>query len=102
MKKKIVLPSRRDKYIFPENISNLPQLTTKQKAIWEYMKDFFESSGFCPSLREAGVFFRIGFTTAQRHITAIEKKGWLIRKAKHDECQEGLICPKCGHILGGI
>ena len=56
-------------------------LTEKQQAILDFINDYVKENGFPPSVREIGRQFGIYPATVQDHISALERKGYLQKKA---------------------
>lgn len=58
-------------------------LTEKQKKILEFINTFIEIRGYPPTLREIGKNFNISSTFGvNRHLKALEKKGYIIKNTK--------------------
>src|SRR5947199_8535233 len=55
-------------------------LTEKQQAILDFINEYVEDNGFPPSVREIGRHLEIYPATAQDHIAALERKGYLQKK----------------------
>jgi repressor LexA len=56
---------------------NVP-LTDKQKSVYQYVRQFCLSNGYCPSVRDICQHF--GFRSpngAHSHLRALKRKGWL-------------------------
>ncbi|MCX7700150.1 MAG: transcriptional repressor LexA [Gemmataceae bacterium] len=86
------------------------QLTEKQRAIYEYIRERIENRGYGPSIREIGQHFGIkspnGVTC---HIKALIKKG-MIRRPEEPLARAiqlvnhrpmGLMLPLLGHVAAG-
>jgi repressor LexA len=57
-------------------------LTTRQQQVYSFIKDYIETNGSSPTLREISAHIgTAGTVTAMGHITALEKKGYLRRRA---------------------
>ncbi|MDK2951970.1 MAG: repressor LexA [Kosmotogales bacterium] len=57
-------------------------LTYRQKNVLEYIKKFIEENGFPPTIREISAEFNISSASAvTKHLKALEKKGFIIRKS---------------------
>ncbi len=57
-------------------------LTDRQKRILEFLKDFIRGSGYPPSLRDICARFKMNNPkSAAKHLTALEKKGFIRRTA---------------------
>lgn len=55
-------------------------LTTRQKTILEYLRNFLAEHGYPPSLREVAGHFKINLGTVQDHLKALTRKGYLTRE----------------------
>ena len=61
------------------------QLTTRQAAVFEFIKDRVQSRGYGPTVREIGEHFQISSPNGVMcHLRALEKKQLLKRVRKHD------------------
>jgi repressor LexA len=57
-------------------------LTTRQQQVYSFIKDYIETNGSSPTLREISAHIgTAGTVTAMGHINALEKKGYLRRRA---------------------
>src|SRR3989440_11535503 len=60
-------------------------LTTRQAAVFEFIKDRIQSKGYGPTVREIGEHFQISSPNGVMcHLRALEKKQLLKRVRKHD------------------
>jgi repressor LexA len=60
-------------------------LTTRQAAVFEFIKDRVQSRGYGPTVREIGEHFQISSPNGVMcHLRALEKKQLLTRVRKHD------------------
>jgi repressor LexA len=55
-------------------------LTSRQKQILEYLRNFQTEQGYPPSLREVAGHFKINLGTVQDHLKALTRKGYLTRE----------------------
>jgi len=63
-------------------IDIMPTLTTRQQQVYSFIKDYTEANGSSPTLREISAHIgTAGTVTAMGHVTALEKKGYLRRRA---------------------
>lgn len=61
------------------------QLTTRQAAVFDFIKDKVQSRGYGPTVREIGEHFKISSPNGVMcHLRALEKKGLMHRVRKHD------------------
>ena len=61
------------------------QLTARQAAVFEFIKDRVQSRGYGPTVREIGEHFKISSPNGVMcHLRALERKGLLKRVRKHD------------------
>ena len=61
----------------------LPQLTTRQKSIYEFLSTTIREKGYAPSIPEIGQRFKIASTRGVfDHLKALEKKGYIKRIGK--------------------
>jgi repressor LexA len=65
--------------------SLIDQLTTRQAAVFEFIKERVQSRGYGPTVREIGEHFQISSPNGVMcHLRALERKGLLHRVRKHD------------------
>ena len=55
-------------------------LTIRQRQIWEYLRNYVLEHGYPPSFREVAGHFKINLGTAQDHLKALVRKGYLKRE----------------------
>jgi repressor LexA len=61
----------------------LPSLTTRQKAIYDFLVKTIREKGFAPSIHEIGRQFKIASTNGvSDHLKALERKGYVRRVGK--------------------
>lgn len=61
----------------------LPPLTSRQKAIYDFLLKNIREKGFAPSIAEIGAQFKIASTNGvSDHLKALEKKGYIRRVGK--------------------
>ena len=61
----------------------LPPLTSRQKAIYDFLLKTIREKGFAPSIAEIGRQFKIASTNGvSEHLKALEKKGYIRRVGK--------------------
>src|SRR5437667_1954311 len=61
----------------------LPQLTTKQKSIYQFLSTTIHEKGYAPSIPEIGQRFKITSTRGVfDHLQALERKGYIKRVGK--------------------
>jgi repressor LexA len=61
----------------------LPTLTTRQKAIYDFLLQTIREKGYAPSIPEIGARFKIASTNGVAdHLKALEKKGYIRRVGK--------------------
>jgi len=61
------------------------QLTTRQAAVFEFIREKVQTRGYGPTVREIGEHFKISSPNGVMcHLRALEKKGLLHRVRKHD------------------
>ncbi|MGH7797780.1 MAG: transcriptional repressor LexA [Candidatus Binatia bacterium] len=61
----------------------LPPLTSRQKAIYDFLLKSIREKGFAPSIAEIGERFKIASTNGvSDHLKALEKKGYIRRVGK--------------------
>jgi len=61
----------------------LPQLTTRQKSIYEFLSITIREKGYAPSIPEIGQRFKINSTRGVfDHLKALERKGYIKRVGK--------------------
>src|SRR3989304_917157 len=75
-------------------------LTQRQKEILDFLREFIRESGFPPSLREICARFGIkGPQNAAKHLDALEKKGFIKRKAAYSR---GVELLEGSRAVGGV
>ena len=61
----------------------LPELTARQKAIYDFLLKTIREKGFAPSIHEIGKQFKIASTNGvSDHLKALERKGYIRRVGK--------------------
>ncbi len=84
-------------------------ITSKQKQIYDYLKEYTEKNGYSPTQREIKEHFNLkSFGSVQRYIKYLEDAGLLIR-SKHRNCglqinslnKENFEIPLLGDIAAG-
>ena len=64
-------------------MATLPEMTKRQKMIYEYIRDKIRNRGYGPTVRELGRQFGISSPNGVIcHLKALEKKGYISREAK--------------------
>lgn len=82
-------------------------LTEKQRIVLAFVGERLAATGTAPSVREVGAAIGVASTcTVQRHLEALERKGYLERGERFDirgwrptpwsGVPRGLVCPHCG------
>ncbi|MDD2540337.1 MAG: transcriptional repressor LexA [Desulfuromonadaceae bacterium] len=67
-------------------------LTTRQQQVYTFIKDYSETNGSSPTLREISAHIgTAGTVTAMMHVAALEKKGYLRRR---EGSSRGIILPQ--------
>lgn len=75
------------------------KLTERQKEILDFLREFMGGEGYPPSLREICARFGInGPQNAAKHLDALEKKGFIRRKAASSRGIELLGSPSRGSV----
>src|SRR5210317_1222072 len=87
-------------------------LTKRQQEVYDYLKDYHQSTGLMPSTREIQRHFDFASQTAAvSHLRALEKKGVIVRKAnkacgigfpEEMEREEIVDIPVYGSIAAGM
>lgn len=87
------------------------RLTQRQKEILDFLREFIRDEGFPPSLREICARFGIkGPQNAAKHLDALEKKGFIRRKAASSrglevlggpQAKSGVSLPIAGRVRAG-
>ena len=57
-----------------------PQLTNRQKAVLDFIKDFTGENGYPPTMREIGARFGFLPRAATNHVNALVRKGYLSKQ----------------------
>ena len=88
----------------------LDQLTKRQRAVFDFIRDKIQNRGYGPTVREIGERFRISSPNGVMcHLKALEKKGLITRQpnmsraiqlAVFEEDQAGL--PLAGRVAAGV
>jgi len=60
-----------------------PTVTPRQLQIVRYIRDFRARRGYSPTLQEMGDHFHLSKVTVFEHVGALERKGVLLRGARH-------------------
>lgn len=88
--------------------ANKSTLTTRQRAIYEFIKDKILSRGYGPTVREIGAHFKIKSPNGVMcHLKALEKKGLITREAHMSraiqiaEPLSKMTLPMAGRIAAG-
>ncbi len=68
-----------------------PELTSRQREIFDFVKRFVKERGYPPSVREIGQEFRIYPRAVFDHLKALERKGYLKRKGSMSRGLEILV-----------
>lgn len=89
----------------PENLGNpalmRPALTQKQEEVLRYIAEVVRQQGYPPTLRQIGERFGISSSNAVRgHLRALEKKGYIRRRARTSRGIELLIPEASGPAAG--
>ena len=63
-------------------------LTDRQKVILAFIRNFLESQGFPPTIREIGTYFDIAPASVMGHLHALEDKGFIRRHPAKSRCLE--------------
>lgn len=88
----------------------MERLTTRQKEILGFLREFISESGFPPSLRDICARFGIsGPKNAAKHLDALERKGFIRRRAGSSRAIEllegrrtgGVSVPIAGRVRAG-
>jgi repressor LexA len=70
------------------------ELTSRQKEIFNFVREFIRARGYPPSVREIGEHFNIYPRAAFDHLKALEKKGYLKRQGSMSRGIEVLVFPE--------
>lgn len=90
-------------------MSEIPQLTKRQKAVYEFIRDKINKRGYGPTVREIGDKFDIKSPNGVVcHLRALEKKGLITREPNMSRAisltnlidERGL--PLSGHVAAGV
>jgi repressor LexA len=54
-------------------------LTSKQKVIFDFIKSYFTQHGITPTQKEIGNAVGIAQATVAKHLSSLEKRGWIKR-----------------------
>jgi repressor LexA len=88
---------------------SLEQLTSRQREVFDFMRDLIENRGYGPTVREIGQHFSINSPNGVMcHLKALEKKGLITREPNMsraiqltDACREEAGIPLLGQIAAG-
>jgi repressor LexA len=91
-------------------MSNLDQLTDRQKDVYEFIRDKIQNRGYGPTVREIGEQFHINSPNGVMcHLKALEKKGIIHREPNMSraiqlapEAMEDKGLPLVGSIAAGV
>jgi repressor LexA len=67
------------------------KLTSRQEEIFSFVKTFIKEQGYPPSVREIGQQFNIYPRAVFDHLRALERKGYLKRRASTSRGLEVLV-----------
>jgi repressor LexA len=67
------------------------ELTTRQREVFDFVRNFIKERGYPPSVREIGEHFSIYPRAAFDHLKALEKKGYLKRQSSMSRGLEVLV-----------
>ena len=68
-------------------------VTPRQMDILRFIRDFRDQHGYSPTMQEIGDYLRLTKVTVFEHVGSLEKKGLLLRGAKH-KARSLQICPE--------
>lgn len=68
-------------------------VTPRQMDILRFIRDFRDQHGYSPTMQEIGDYLQLTKVTVFEHVGSLEKKGLLIRGAKH-KARSLQICPE--------
>ncbi len=75
------------------------ELTERQKQVFAFLQEFFQSRGYPPTLREiAGHFGLRGVRGVQKHLKSLERKGMIRRVPGNSRAMEILGLPRRGSV----
>src|SRR5437016_2076478 len=91
-------------------MTDLSQLTERQREIYEFIRDKIESRGYGPTVREIGLGFDIKSPNGVMcHLKALEKKGLIVREGFSaraiqlvDHRPPGAVLPLLGTVAAGM
>ena len=91
-------------------MATLPEMTKRQKAIYEFIRDKIRNRGYGPTVREIGKQFDIRSPNGVIcHLKALEKKGYISRKEKISRAIElkaepirEVGIPLAGQVAAGV
>ena len=72
------------------------ELTSRQREIFNFVREFIKERGYPPSVREIGEHFNIYPRAAFDHLKALEKKGYLKRRGSTSRGLEVLVFQRHG------
>jgi repressor LexA len=75
------------------------KLTDKQRAIFDFVREFHKRNGYPPSYDEMSAHFKVFRNCIQQHLKAIEKKGYIKRTPN---VARGLVPVSRGNRRGSI
>lgn len=65
------------------------ELTSRQKEVYDFLVDFWQTRGYPPSIREVAANFGFRSTRAVvDHLGALERKGWILRTRERSRAIE--------------
>ncbi|SMP50494.1 repressor LexA [Neorhodopirellula lusitana] len=83
-----------------------PQLTDRQKDVYELIRSLIQDRGYGPTVREIGEHFGIKSPNGVMcHLRALERKGLIVRKANKSraiELTDGNARSKTGLVMMGV
>src|SRR6188768_2409204 len=65
------------------------ELTSRQREVYDFLVDFWQTRGYPPSIREVAANFGFRSTRAVvDHLGALERKGWIVRTRERSRAIE--------------
>ncbi|MGH7318264.1 MAG: transcriptional repressor LexA [Candidatus Rokuibacteriota bacterium] len=78
-----------------------PRLTRRQQEVLSFIRQFSHRHGLPPTVRELGERFRVTPRAAFDHLRALERKGYLRRRATAGRTSRALTLAEGGQLPGG-
>ena len=78
-------------------------MTRRQKQVLDYLRGYMREHGYGPSLEEIGRHLGVAsLATVHKHLTRLEERGVIRRRARQSRSVEVLERPGTAHAVPGV